>query len=250
MKGIILAGDAGRRLEPLTIGVPKQLLPIYDKPMVYYPLYTLVQSGITDILVITSKEHQEAFKRYLGDGSYFGIHLAYACQEKPEGVAQAIMIGQDFIGNDPVCLITGDTIILGDSLQQHLIKAYKAAEKSGNATIFVDKDYDPKQYGVVVLGNKGQAVSIVGTSKKPNYYSITGLYVFPNHVLNHVFNIEKSERERYEITSVSELFHNKNKLQIQKLPSDCTWLDTNTFDSLLISSQHIQKHRKQKRTAR
>ena len=241
MKGIVLAGDSGTRLHPLTLVVPKQLLPIYDKPMVYYPLQTLVESGIEDILIITSELNQILFQRSLGDGQAFGLSLSYACQETPEGIAQAIMIGQDFIGNDALCLITGDTIIIGNSLQKQLTKAYKAAEKSGNATIFVDQDYDPNQYGMVVLGDKGSASEITGVSHKPNYYSITGLYVFPNSVLKHVFEIEKSERQRYEITSVSQIFQNKNKLQIQKLPSDCMWLDTSTFDNILNSSLYIQK---------
>ena len=241
MKGIILAGDAGSRLAPLTLGVPKQLLPIYDKPMVYYPLENLVNSGIKEILIITTQEHQDAFKCALGDGTYFGVHLSYACQESPEGVAQAIMIAQDFIGNDSLCLITGDTIILGSRLKDIMTRAYKAADKSGQATFFVDKDYDPSQYGMVVLGQRGKVTEITGVTHKPNYYSITGLYVFPNSVLRDVFEIDKSERERYEITSVGELFYKKNKLLIQKLPSDCTWLDTTTFDSLLTSSQYIQK---------
>lgn len=241
MKGIILAGDSGERLHSLTMGVPKQLLPIYDKPMVYYPLQTLVQSGVKDILMITTEDNRGSFQRTLGDGQSFGLHLSYACQDKPEGIAQAIMIGEDFIGNDALCLITGDTIILGDSIQKQLTKAYKAAEKSGHATIFVDQDYDPNQYGVVVLGNQGSFSEIAGVSSKPNYYSITGLYVFPNRVLKHIFEIEKSERQRYEITSVSQIFKNRNKLLIQKLPSDCTWLDTSTYDSILDSSLYIRK---------
>ena len=241
MKGIILAGDSGTSLHPLTLGIPKQLLPIYDKPMIYYPLQTLVQSGVKDILIITSKEDQSLFLRALGNGQSFGVHLSYAWQEKPEGIAQAIMIGQDFIGNDALCLVTGDTIILGESLQRDLSKAYKAAEKSGNATIFIEEDYDPNQYGMVVLGKKGETPEITGVSDKPNYYSITGLYVFPNSVLKHVFNIEKSERQRYEITSVSQIFNHQNKLRIQKLSSDCVWLDTSSFDSILKSSLYMQK---------
>lgn len=241
MKGIILAGASGTSLHPLTLGVPKQLLPIYDKPMAYYPLQTMAQSGVDEILIITSKEDLCLFKRALGDGQLFGVHLSYACQEKPEGIAQAIMIGQDFIGNDAVCLITGDTIIVGESLQRDMSKAYKAAEKSGNATIFVDKDYDPNQYGKVVLGDKGKTIDIIGVTDKPNYYSITGLYVFPNSVLKHIFEIEKSERQRYEITSVSQIFNQQSKLLIQKLSSDCIWLDTSTFDGILNSSIYIQK---------
>ncbi len=242
MKGIILAGDDGTKLYPITRGVPKQLLPVYDKPMVYYPLEVLVGSGIKEILIITAKEKKGIFYQALGDGSSFGVRLSYACQEQPEGIAQTIMIGQSFIGEDSVCLMTGDTIIVGDSLQNNLDKAFKAAEKSGNATIFVDNDYDPQQYGVVVLGKNGKADKIIGNSKEPNsYYSIAGLYVFPNSVLNHIFNIEKSERNRYEITSVSKIFHNKQKLQIQKFPSDCKWFDTNSFDGIVNSSVYIQK---------
>lgn len=241
MKGIILAAASGTSLHPLTLGLPKQLLPIYDKPMVYYPLQTLVQSGVKDILIITSKEDQSLFQRALGSGESFGVHLSYAFQERPEGIAQAIMIGQDFIGNDAVCLVTGDTIIIGDSLQRDLAKAYKAAEKSRNATIFVNRDYDPKQYGIVVLGGKGDTPMIAGVSDKMYYYSITGLYVFPNSVLKHIFEIEKSERQRYEITSVSQIFNQQNKLRIQKLSSDCIWFDTNTFDSIMNCSLHIQK---------
>lgn len=241
MRGIILAGDSGTSLHPLTLGVPKQLLPIYDKPMAYYPLQLLAQSDVTDILIVTTKEDQGLFKRALGNGESFGVHLTYACQEKPEGIAQAIMIGQDFIGNDAVCLVTGDTIIVGESLQRDLVKAHKAAEKSGMATIFVGRDYDPNQYGMVVLGDKGKTADIIGVTDKPNYYSITGLYIFPNSVLKHVFEIEKSERQRYEITSVSQIFNQQAKLKIQKLPSDCTWLDTSSFDSILNSSLYIQK---------
>ena len=241
MKGIILAGSSGTSLHSLTLGVPKQLLPIYDKPMVYYPLQTLVQSGVDNILIITPKEDQCLFQRALGEGKSFGVHLSYTCQEKPEGIAQAIMIGQDFIGNDAVCLVTGDTIILGESLQRDLSKAYKAAEKSGNATIFVNKEYDPNQYGMVVLGRKGENAEITGVSNKPNYYSIAGLYVFPNSVLKHIFEVEKSERQRYEITSVSQIFNQQNKLRIQKLSSDCIWFDTNTFDGIMTSSLYVQK---------
>lgn len=248
MKGIILAGDSGTGLHPLTLGVPKQLLPLYNKPMIFHPLAVLVESGVTDILIITAKEYRETFYHALGDGSAFGGHLSYAHQEQPEGIAQAIMIGRDFIGDDSVCLVTGDTIIIGDSLQKSLAKAYKAAEKSGNATIFVDNDYDPQQYGVVVLGKNGKAEAISGKSKNSNYYySITGLYVFPNSVLAHIFDIKKSERNRYEITSVSKVFQDKNMLQIQELPSDCRWLDTNTFDTLLDSSKIIRSYDKSRR---
>lgn len=246
MKGIILAGDDGTKLYPITQGIPKQLLPIYDKPMVYYPLEVLVGSGIKDILIITAKEKKDIFYQALGDGSTFGVSLSYVSQEHPEGIAQAIMIGQDFIGNDSLCLVTGDTIIIGENLQRDLSKAYKAAEKSDNATIFIEEDYDPNQYGMVVLGKNGDTPEITGVSEKPNYYSITGLYVFPNSVLKHVFGIEKSERQRYEITSVSQIFNHQNKLRIQRLSSDCVWLDTSSFDAILKSSSYMQNYVKHK----
>ena len=245
MKGIILAGDSGSRLHPLTLSIPKQLLPVYNKPMIYYPLSTLIRSGVKDILIITTKDYQASFQKCLSGLVDDNIHLSYTYQENPEGVAQAIMIGQEFIGEDSLCLITGDTLIIGSSLYKQLDTAFKAAEKSGQATIFVDQDYDPNQYGVVVLGNKGAHTQILSQSNKPNYYSITGLYVFPNVVLKHVFQVEKSERNRYEITSVSKVFHESNKLQIQKLGKDCVWLDTTTFDNILKSSQYIQNIQKE-----
>ena len=151
------------------------------------------------------------------------------------------MIGQNFIGDDSVCLMTGDTVIVGDSIQNNLDKAFKAAEKSGNATIFVDNDYDPNQYGIVVLGKSGKIEEITGKPQKPYYYSIVGLYVFPNSVLKHIFSIRKSERNRYEITSVSKIFHDKKKLQIQKFTPDCKWLDTSSFDSIVNSSVFLQR---------
>lgn len=242
MKGIIIAGDSGTALYPITLGIPKQLLPVYSKPMIYYPMGILIETGIKEILIITSKEHKDTFIYALGDGSTFGVQITYVSQEKPEGIAQAIMIGQEFIGSESACLITGDTIIIGENLQRTLIKAFKAAEKSGNATLFVDNDYDPQQYGMVVLDKNGKVEEIAGTTNKPNYYSITGLYVLPNSVLKYIFSIKKSERNRYEMTSVSKAFHNKNKLKIQKLPADCKWLNTNTFDDLLESSQYVKEY--------
>ena len=241
MKGIILAGEFGTKLHPLTLGVPKQLLPVYDKPMVFYAIDTLVKSGVKDILVITTTQSRESFVKAIGDGQRFGVHVAYASQNQPEGIAQAVIIGKKFIGDDSVCLITGDTIIVGDSLYKQLEKAYKAADKSGNATIFVAFDYDPDQYGKVILGGNRKVVDVVGASNAPYYYSITGLSVYPNSVLKHILAVEKSERDLLEITSVHKIYHDKNKLLVQKLPADCKWLDTNSFDSILESSNYIHK---------
>lgn len=239
MKGIVLSGDSGSRLYPLTLGIPKQLLPIYDKPMIYYPIETLVKAGISEILVITTSAQQSAFKGYLGDGSALNCKITYANQDEPKGIAEALVIGKDFIGNDAVCLITGDTIITGETLSLQLQKAFKAVEKSGNATIFVSKDTDADQYGKVVR-NK----TIVGESNDYYYKSITGLYVFPIRAAEKVSLIEPSERGLLEITAVSQLYQELNKLQIQELTSDSEWLDTNTFDSLVKCNTFMQKHSK------
>lgn len=239
MKGVILAGDSGTKLHPLTLGVPKQLLPLYNTPMIFFPLQTLLKSGVTDILVITKEDDASVFEKVLEDGEKFGVNISYACQNHPEGMAQAIMIGRDFIGNDAVCLTTGDTVIISKSIEHQLSIAYKAAEKSGQATIFVKNDEDPDQYGVVVFGQPQHKIEIKGRSNK-SYYSITGLYVFPNSVLEYVNHLVKSERNRYEITALSKIFHERNKLQIQKLSSDSIWLDTNSFDSILNSGFYIK----------
>ena len=244
MKAIILSGDSGSRLHPLTLAIPKQLLPIYDKPMVYYPIEMLVKVGITDILLITSEEDQTLFKRALGDGSQFGATLSYACQKAPEGVAQAITIGRDCIGNDHVILITGDTIIVGESFAAQLQKAIKAAEKSANATVFATIDDDENQYGKVITNRQGKVEDIVGKSSGSLDLAIAGVYVFPNDVVECVKQIQPSERNRFEITDVNRIFKDRNKLQLQRINRDCQWLDTNTFDNLLKCSQIIQKQTK------
>ncbi len=232
MKGIILAGDSGHRLYPVTSGIPKQLLPIYDRPMIYYPVHTLAAAGIDDILIITTTRHQPLFRQSLGDGSRLGVRLCYAIQDEARGIAEAITIGQAFIGDDAVCLITGDTIITGDSLPTLITKAGKAAGKSGHATIFVKRDNDPEQYGKVVLDQEGKYQAIVGQSDEYNYYSITGLYIYPSNVVNAVQMIEPSNRGKLEITHVNRLYMDAGKLQIKQL-NDCLWHDTNTFDTIL-----------------
>ena len=243
MKGIILAGDSGTRLNALTVAIPKQLLPLYDKPMVFYAIDLLVQSGVKDILIITSPEHQYLFKKTLGDGSLFGANFSYDIQYLPEGIAQAISIGAGFINHDHICLITGDTVILGESFIQQLHKAYKTAEKSGNATIFTDRSNDEIQYGRVVVSAQGKAKDIVGKSNSPLDLSIAGIYVFPKEVVECVKNIYKSERNLFEITDVNKIFNDKHKLQVQVINNKCQWLDTNSFDSLLYCAQIIKKAR-------
>ena len=242
MKGIILAGNPGNnRLGDLILGVPKQLLPLYDKPMVYYPIYTLTQANIKDILIITSVQNMPVFNRALGDGSKFGARFSYAIQDSTKGIAQSIAIGRPFIGKDNFCLITGDTIIVGDSFQQQLRKAISAAEKSANATIFVANDADKEQYGKALVNSEKKISAIVGDSENNNYFSITGVYVYPNNVLKEVEKITLSERGMYEITSVNEVFYKNDKLQIQRLTPDCVWLDVNTPQTLLDSSIFVKK---------
>lgn len=242
-KGIILAGDSGNRLAPLTLGIPKQLLPLYDKPMIYYPIELLVGVGVKDILIITSQEHASTFIKALGDGSAFGARFTYAIQSKPEGAAQAFTIGEEFIGEEPVCLITGDCILLGKDRNVKLQKAMRAALNSGQASIFVCRDWDPNQYGVVTLDSDGKCITIEGKTTNPLYYSITGLYVFPKGVADYAKHVGKSERGRLEVTSLNKTYFEKNKLQVQVLGSDFKWLDTNSFDSLLAINNYIKNNR-------
>lgn len=241
MKGIILAGEQGAILSPITLGIPKQLIPIYNKPMIYFPIETLLEVGIEDILIITSPRHTESFIKALGDGSRFGASFSFATQFSPEGAAQAFTIAEDFLNNDSVCFISGDCIILGDDRANKLKKAIRAARNSGQATIFVSHDFDPNQYGIVHLDEKGRCERIEGSPSKEPYYSITGLYVFPKGVSDYAKVIEKSERGRLEITSLNQVYLNENKLQVQILGDDFLWFDTNSFDSLMKVSLYIQK---------
>jgi glucose-1-phosphate thymidylyltransferase len=195
-------------------------------------------------MIITSVEHHAMFKENLGDGTKWGGSFSYACQTAPDGIAQAIDIAHDFIEKDSVCLITGDTIIVGEGFEKILEKAVKAADKSARATVFVDHEYETDQYGRVLLDEKGASRTIVGTSDDSRYYSITGIYVFPNSVLKHMGRITLSERNKFEIISVSQFFHEEDKLQIQRIPNDSTWFDTNTPDNLLKCSLYMQKKSK------
>jgi len=239
MKGIVLSGDAGRRLHPLTLFTPKQLLPIYDQPMVYYPIKTLIQAGVKDILVITTTIQQPMFKAYLRDGSTLSCSIQYAVQDTPRGIAEALIIGKNFISDEAVCLITGDTIIIGDNFPLQLQKAFKAVDKSGNATIFLSSNTDTDQYGKVINNH-----SIVGKSTQCFFKSITGIYVYPNSVIRKVEQITPSERGLLEITSINQLYQAENKLQMQELTTDCLWLDTNTFDSIVRCNTIMQQRSK------
>lgn len=243
-KGIILAGDSGNKLHPLTLGIPKQLLPVYDKPMIYYPIETLVEVGVKDILIITSPQHVSAFISALGDGAKFDARFTYAVQVSPEGAAQAFTIGEQFLGNDPVCFITGDCILLGKDKKERLQKAMRAAKNSGQATVFVQRDFAPEQYGVVTLDANRKCNVVEGRPSHKDFYSIIGLYVFPKGVSQYAKIIEKSERGRLEITALNQTYFEENKLQVQILGTDFLWFDTNSFDSLQVLNNYIQKTKK------
>lgn len=238
MKGIILAGGSGTRLSPITMGTSKQLLPIYDKPMIYYPLSVLMLAGIKDILVITTPEDQNSFHRLLGDGSQFGISLTFAVQPKPEGLAQAFIIGEKFIGKDNVCLILGDNIFWGQGFSPKLINA---ANKKNGATIFGYEVQDPERFGVVEFDNQFNALSIEEKPKKPkSNFAVTGLYFYDNDVINIAKNIEPSERGELEITTINQVYLQQNTLSVELLGRGFAWLDTGTHDSLLDAGVFVE----------
>jgi glucose-1-phosphate thymidylyltransferase len=238
MKGIVLAGGNGTRLYPITLGISKQLLPVYDKPMIYYPLSVLMLAGIRDILIITTPKDQHSFQQLLKDGSQFGIKLTYAIQEKPEGLAQAFIIGEQFIGNDSVCLVLGDNIFYGTGFSPKL-KA-SAARKKG-ATIFSYPVKDPERFGVIEFDKKMKPISIEEKPKKPtSHYAVTGLYFFDNDVIEIAKKIKPSKRKELEITSVISAYLKKGNLHVEQLGRGFAWLDTGTYDSLMDAGQYIQ----------
>lgn len=239
MKGIILAGSSGNKLKPVTLGIPKQLIPIYDRPMIYFPIELLVKSGITDLLVITPRNYQHLFKNSLGDGAMFGASITYSIQEEPEGIAQAICLGKDFLGSDGFCLITGDTVIEVSNSCELIKKAIRTAEKSGNATIFVENKTYPDQYGKVVISKDGKVQEIVGDDGLSYYYSIASLYIFPNNAIKLAQTLTKSERGLLEITDLNKKFFENCKLQVRILDKDCIWFDTNTFENILKCSDYM-----------
>ena len=241
MKGIVLAGGSGSRLYPVTKGVSKQLLPIYDKPMVYYPISTLMLAGIRDILVISTPQDLPAFKRLLGDGSDFGVKLSYAQQEVPNGLAQAFVIGKDFIGKDSVCLVLGDNIFHGSAFSHILKQAVANVEEKGKATVFGYWVDDPERYGVAEFDKEGKCISIEEKPRNPkSNYAVVGLYFYPNRVVDIASSIQPSARGEYEITTVNQEFLKEGELLVNTLPRGFAWFDTGTHDSLAEASIYVE----------
>lgn len=241
MKGIVLAGGSGTRLYPITKGISKQLMPIYDKPMVYYPISVLMLAGIRDILIISTPYDLPGFKRLLGDGSDYGVHFTYAEQPSPDGLAQAFTIGKKFIGDDSACLVLGDNIFHGAGFTDKLKEAVRAAEEDKQATVFGYWVKDPERYGVAEFDKDGNCLSIEEKPEHPrSNYAVVGLYFYPNKVVDVASKIEPSARGEYEITTVNQWFLRDNELKVQALGRGFAWLDTGTHDSLSEASTYIE----------
>ena len=241
MKGIVLAGGSGTRLYPITKGISKQLMPIYDKPMVYYPISVLMLAGIRDILIVSTPFDLPGFKRLLGDGSDYGVHFEYAEQPSPDGLAQAFTIGKDFIGDDSVCLFLGDNVFFGSGFTDMLKDAVRTADEEHKATVFGYWVNDPKRYGVAEFDRNGNCLSIEEKPVKPkSNYAVVGLYFYPNKIVDVASKIQPSARGEYEITTVNQWFLNDRELKVQILGRGFAWLDTGTHDSLSEASTYIE----------
>ncbi|PPQ37129.1 Glucose-1-phosphate thymidylyltransferase [Rhodoblastus acidophilus] len=238
MKGIVLAGGSGTRLHPATLAINKQLLPIYDKPMIYYPISVLMLAGIREILIISSPEYIENYQRLFGTGEQFGLQISYKVQPRPEGLAQAFVIGADFVGTDPVCLVLGDNIFFGAGLRAAL---QRARERGAGATVFGYHVEDPERYGVVTLDAEGRPVAIVEKPQQPDSpWAVTGLYFYDNSVIDIAANLKPSPRGELEITDINRIYLERGALQVERLSRGYAWFDTGTHDSLLEAAEFVQ----------
>lgn len=241
MKGIVLAGGAGTRLHPLTLGTSKQLLPIFDKPMIYYPISVLMEAGINEILIISTPQDLGNFKRLLGDGSQFGLDLTYAEQPTPDGLAQAFIIGESFIGSDDVCLILGDNLFYGSGLQTHLKSALNTVSQERKAVVFASYVRDPRRYGVVNFNEQGDVLKLEEKPSNPtSNFAVVGLYFYPNSVIEYSKNVKPSKRGEFEITSVNQDYLETDDLKLEVLAKGFAWLDTGTHESLMEATEFVK----------